>query len=170
MKKAIIIGATSAIANAVTKLFVKDKMSLFLLARDQEKLDRISDDLKVRGADIKGHSNFDANDFDSVIPLLDDAIKKLNGVDIVLIAHGSLSDQKAFEKEFKKTLQEFKINALSVMAITSHIANVFEAQKSGTIAVIGSVAGDVGRQSNYIYGSAKGSVDLFLQGLRARLF
>ena len=53
--------------------------------------------------------------------------------------------------------------------MASIAANYFEKEKKGCIAVISSVAGDRGRQSNYIYGAAKGGVTTFLQGLRNRL-
>jgi short-subunit dehydrogenase len=56
-----------------------------------------------------------------------------------------------------------------VIALATVLANRFEAQRSGSIAVISSVAGDRGRQSNYVYGAAKGAVTLLLQGLRNRL-
>jgi len=55
------------------------------------------------------------------------------------------------------------------MSLLTHLANYFETQKAGTLAVISSVAGERGRQSNYVYGAAKGAVSIFLQGLRQRL-
>jgi short-subunit dehydrogenase len=60
-------------------------------------------------------------------------------------------------------------NALSVIALLTLIANQFEQQGFGAIAVISSVAGDRGRESNYVYGTAKGAVSIFAQGLRNRL-
>jgi short-subunit dehydrogenase len=66
-------------------------------------------------------------------------------------------------------LDEFTTNAISYMALMTRLANVFEAQKWGCLAVISSVAGDRGRGSNYVYGAAKGAVSLFAQGLRNRL-
>jgi short-subunit dehydrogenase len=90
-------------------------------------------------------------------------------MDVVLIAHGTLPDQKACEASFEHTRREFETNALSVMSLLTHVANYFEREKRGTIAVIASVAGDRGRQSNYVYGTAKGAVSLFMQGLRNRL-
>jgi len=55
-----------------------------------------------------------------------------------------------------------------VIAMASVAANYFEQQNYGTLAVISSVAGDRGRQSNYVYGAAKGTISLFMQGLRNR--
>jgi short-subunit dehydrogenase len=68
------------------------------------------------------------------------------------------------------TLHEFSTNALSTIALLTRLASLFEAQHSGTIAVISSVAGDRGRASNYVYGAAKAAVTTFCEGLRARLF
>jgi hypothetical protein len=88
----------------------------------------------------------------------------------VLIAHGILGEQKKAEEDFHLALGELNTNAISLFSLLTHIANRLETQRYGSIAVIGSVAGDRGRQSNYIYGTAKGAVALFLQGLRQRLY
>jgi short-subunit dehydrogenase len=87
----------------------------------------------------------------------------------VLIAHGTLSDQKACEGSVELTLREINTNALSVVALLTLIANRLAQRRAGTIAVISSVAGDRGRGSNYVYGSAKALVTAFLSGLRQRL-
>ena len=80
-----------------------------------------------------------------------------------------MPDQKACEASVELTLREIDTNALSVIALSTLLAQDFAAQGSGTLAVISSVAGDRGRQSNYVYGAAKCMLDLFLQGLRNRL-
>lgn len=170
MQKVLIIGATSAIAEATARRFAQQGASLFLLARNQERLAGLASDLKVRGAASVGYAAFDANDFDRHETALDRAIKEMAGIDTVLIAHGTLGDQKACEKNFSLILQELNTNAISVMSLLTHLANRLEAQGHGTIAVISSVAGDRGRQSNYVYGTAKGAVSIFLQGLRNRLY
>ncbi|WP_299379929.1 SDR family oxidoreductase [uncultured Kiloniella sp.] len=169
MKKVLIIGATSAIAEATARLFAKRGDQLFLLARDQKKLSVIADDLKVRGAQNIHTGVYDATGQQSSEDIFDKAIKQLDGIDILLVAHGVLPDQKACEISVGDTLKAFEVNATSVVAILTYFANVFEAQKKGSIAVISSVAGDRGRQSNYVYGAAKGAVSIFLQGLRHRL-
>ena len=97
------------------------------------------------------------------------ADKALDGIDITLIAHGTLPEQKECESSIDKTLQEFQINLISVVSLLTFLGNYFEKQGKGCIAVISSVAGDRGRQSNYVYGTAKGGLTIFLQGLRNRL-
>jgi hypothetical protein len=111
----------------------------------------------------------DANDLPRHGPLLDHATTLLGGLDTVLIAHGTLPDQATCQSSVEQTLAELHTNAISTIALLTVVANRFEAQGFGSIAVISSVAGDRGRQSNYVYGTAKGAVALFLQGLRNRL-
>ena len=101
--------------------------------------------------------------------MLEAAESAMGGLDVALIAHGSLPDQKACESSVEKALHEIDINGLSVVALATRLGEKFAAQGRGSLAVIGSVAGDRGRQSNYVYGAAKGMVSLFLQGLRNRL-
>lgn len=170
MKKIMVIGATSAIAHATTKLFASDGDRLFLVARDIKKLDAVADDLKVRGADQVEVCVLDMLMYDQHLNIIRQAETSLGGLDMVLIAHGTLPDQKACEESFDLARKEFEVNCMSTISMLTHLANYFEQKKSGTIAVISSVAGDRGRQSNYIYGTTKAAVSLFMQGLRNRLY
>jgi short-subunit dehydrogenase len=170
MKKILIIGATSAIAEATARIWAGEGHRFFLVGRNQERLDAIATDLKVRGAAQSHVELFDVNDFERHKTMIDKAIETLGGIDIVLIAHGTLGDQKACEKDFNLALRELNTNAISVISLLTHVASYLEGQRHGVIACISSVAGDRGRQSNYVYGTAKGAVTIFLQGLRQRLF
>lgn len=169
MQKILIIGATSAIAEACAKRFAVQGHSLFLLARNTERLESLAQDLRVRGAKAVHCATFEANALDCHKTLLQQVKTELNGLDRVLIAHGTLGDQRACEQSVEQTLQELQTNALSVISLLTLLANHFEEQRHGCIAVISSVAGDRGRQSNYVYGTAKGALSIFLQGLRNRL-
>jgi decaprenylphospho-beta-D-erythro-pentofuranosid-2-ulose 2-reductase len=169
MRKILIVGATSAIAEATARIWAQRGDHLFLVARDKERLKAIADDLRVRGCKKVETYCMDANDFGAHVPMLEAAERVLNGLDTVLIAHGTLGDQTACERDFNTARQELNTNAISVISLLTYVANRFEAQKHGSIAVISSVAGDRGRQSNYVYGTAKGAVSIFLQGLRNRL-
>ena len=170
MKKILIIGATSAIAEATARIWAQRGDELFIVARNQERLNVITEDLKVRGSSGVHSYCMDANNFEEHLPMLDKAFGVLGTIDIVLIAHGTLSDQKECEHSVELTMQEIKTNALSAIALLTHLANRFESQGSGAIAIISSVAGDRGRASNYIYGSAKAMVTVFTSGLRQRLY
>ncbi len=167
--KVLIFGATSAIAYETAKLFAKDGASLYLCARDEEDLKRMSGDLTVRGAREIGYSKFDALDRNSIIKAIDKCLTKFPDLDGVFIAYGTLPDQKLCENNIAEMNRAVEINFTSVAVILTHITPHFESRRSGTIAVILSVAGDRGRQSNYIYGAAKGALTAFLSGLRQRL-
>lgn len=170
MKKILVIGATSAIAEATVRIWAQRGNQLFLVARNEERLNLVTKDLKVRGAPKVHNYCMDANDFDQHLPMLDIVYEVFGAIDIVLIAHGTLSKQKECEQSVELTMKEIKTNALSVVALLTHLANRFERQGNGTIAVISSVAGDRGRASNYVYGSAKAMVTTFTSGLRQRLY
>lgn len=170
MRKVLIVGATSAIAEAVARLLAAQGDLLYLVGRRAEALEAIAADLRVRGAARVQTEVMDANAIERHASLLDHADVALGGLDTVLIAHGTLSDQAACQQSVALTFQELHTNALSVIALLTLIANHFEAQRVGTIAVISSVAGDRGRQSNYVYGTAKAAISTFLSGLRQRLY
>jgi hypothetical protein len=171
MSRIAIFGATSAIAAAAAREWIARGDSLFLIGRNPEKLQAIVDDLKVRkSADqIVGFATADLCERTRHPDLLMEARQALGGLDVVLIAQGSLPDQKACEFSVEATLAEIDANALSVISLATLAAIDFERRRQGAIVIIGSVAGDRGRQSNYVYGAAKGMVAIFCQGLRNRL-
>jgi short-subunit dehydrogenase len=102
--------------------------------------------------------------------MLERCASELGALDIVLVAPGTLPDQAACQADPVLAVREFNTNAVSVIALLTSIANLLEVQKRGTLAVISSVAGDRGRPSNYLYGSAKAALSAFCEGLNARLF
>ncbi len=169
MSKILIVGATSTIAMATARLFAAEECELFLVARNQEKLDVISTDLKTRGAVSVYSKVLDITDSEQHENLINESIESMGGLDVVLIAHGTLPDQRECQQSWDKTYKELDINCLSILSLLTTIANYFEQERKGTIAIISSVAGDRGRQSNYIYGTAKGAISIFMQGLRNRL-
>lgn len=169
MLKIMVVGATSAIAHETTRFFAADKAELFLVGRNADKLNTIKDDLMVRGAAKAECYVLDITNLAAHQAMIDAAIEALGGLDAVLIAHGTLTDQKTAQRSVEETLAELNVNFLSVVSILTPIANYFEQQRRGSITVISSVAGDRGRMSNYIYGTAKAGVSTFLQGLRARM-
>lgn len=165
----LIIGATSAIAQEAAKFFAEDGAEFFLVGRSAMKLHDVGNDLKVRGAKRVETFELDVNDFDRHQEMIEVAVDKLNGLDMVLISHGTLGDQQKCQRSVVETMKEFSTNCTSIIAMLTILADYFEQQKRGCIAVVSSVAGDRGRQSNYVYGAAKGAVNIFLEGLRNRL-
>jgi|SRR5665213_2540724 len=169
MKKSLLIGANSGIAEAVARRLAARGDTLYLLARSPERLSALAADVRVRGGQVAGFAVFDANNLESHAQILETAAQSLGGLDCVLIAHGTLGDQKTCEASVPETMRQLSTNALSVISLCTLLGNRLEAQGSGCLAVISSVAGDRGRQSNYVYGTAKAAVSTFLQGLRNRL-
>ncbi|NTU53044.1 MAG: SDR family oxidoreductase [Chlorobiaceae bacterium] len=169
MQNILIIGATSAIAEATARLYAADGANLYLMARNEDRLKIIAADLKIRGAASVATAGFEANDLDSHQNLIERAHKSLGSFDIVLIAHGTLGIQKVAESDIEETIRELQTNAMSTIALMTRLANMMEKQRQGTLAIISSVAGDRGRPSNYVYGTAKAAVTTFCEGLRARL-
>lgn len=170
MKNILIMGATSAIAQACARRWAAQGASLLLAGRKAERLEQIAADLRVRGAARVDVAVLDANDLPAQAALVQRCATDFAPLDVALIAHGTLPDQAACERDAALALREFANNATSVIALLTALAPVFEQQRRGVIAVISSVAGDRGRPSNYVYGSAKAAVSAFCEGLRARLF
>lgn len=166
MQRILIIGATSAIAEATAREFAQRGARLFLVARDPDRLEAMSADLRVRGATVDGHV-LDANDLPGHAAMLDAAWASLGSVDVALIAHGTLPDQAACSGSVPVSMAEFATNGTSVIALCVALAQRLQAP--ATLAVISSVAGDRGRASNYLYGSAKAAVSAFTSGLRQSL-
>ncbi len=169
MRKVLIVGATSAIAQATARVLAARGDRLFLAARNPERLEAVRQDIAVRGGHAVGAFAVDMTALDRHQALIDAAVESLGGLDLVLIAHGTLPDQAACQGSVEATLEAIQVNAVSVIALLTRLAGLFEAQRKGSLVVISSVAGDRGRQSNYVYGAAKGMVSIFLQGLRNRL-
>ncbi len=169
MRKILIVGATSAMAEACARQWAQRGDHLFLAARGAAQLQSVQDDLQARGAAKVASKVFDATAFDQHAALFADATQALGGLDTVLIAHGTLTDQPRAQQDVAYALQEVATNGTSVIALMTLAGEQFEKQGHGAIAVISSVAGDRGRQSNYVYGSAKALVSAFASGLRQRL-
>lgn len=169
MSNILILGATSAIAKHTARLFAADEHNLYLVARNKDKLIAMKQDMLVRGATEVNSESLDLADETQHEKLISRATDIMGSIDTVLIAYGTLADQKTACENYASTLKELQVNCLSVISLLTLLANQFEQQQSGSIAVISSPSGDRGRQSNYIYGTAKGALTIFLQGLRNRL-
>lgn len=166
----LIVGATSGIAEAVARRYAEQGAGLFLVARNTDKLQAVSTDLSARGAKEVQTFVMDANDSVLLSQMMDAAWQAFDSIDVALVAHGTLPDQQRTETDISYAIAEFRTNAESAIACLAGLAQRFEPQGKGVIAVIGSVAGDRGRASNYLYGAAKAAIDTYASGLRAKLF
>lgn len=165
----LVIGANSAIAQAFARRHAARHARLFLVGRDAAALQLRADELRSLGAADVRLAVLDANDIARHAEVVDAAFAAFDGLDAALLAHGVLPDQAACEASVAPMLAAFDTNARSVVALLTPIANRFEQQRSGVIAVISSPAADRGRASNYVYGAAKAAVSVFASGLRQRL-
>jgi decaprenylphospho-beta-D-erythro-pentofuranosid-2-ulose 2-reductase len=165
----LILGATSAIAQATGRLLAEQGASFFLVARDPRKLSAVSDDLRTRGATAVFAVALNLDDLDAHAAMLASAVQTLGSIDLALLAHGVLGDQAAAEADARVAEAVYRTNFLSPASLITWLANYFEGRGQGCLAVISSVAGDRGRKSNYVYGASKGALTILLDGARNRL-
>ncbi len=164
-----VFGATSAIAQAWMRLLAPDGASFFIVARNPTHLEAVAKDLVTRGAGAVYAEIANLDETVGHAALLERAVESLGELDCALIAHGVLGEQTAGEQDFSIAAASLQTNFLSAASLVTWLANYFARQYRGTIAVISSVAGDRGRKSNYIYGSAKAGLNAFLDGVRNRV-
>ena len=169
-KRIVIVGGTSTIAEHCARLWVQEAaVDLTLVGRDKTRMDRVAADLRVRSRESVIRVR-EANLVDpSAIDKLVDDILAAGPIDIVLIAHGSLPEQPICQRELARAYEALNVNAISPALFAEKFAGYMEKVNHGTLAIIGSVAGDRGRKSNYVYGAAKGLVARYAQGLQHRL-
>jgi decaprenylphospho-beta-D-erythro-pentofuranosid-2-ulose 2-reductase len=169
MQKILVLGATSTIAQEVERILAKDSKDLLLVARSAERLSTLRADLLVRGARSVQTFAADFHNFRQCSELMDWARGCHSDFDTVLLAYGSMRSQEECEEQTELIAEELSTNFVSAATLLATFAKHFEERRTGCLAVITSVAGDRGRRSNYIYGSAKGGLSLLCQGLRSRL-
>jgi decaprenylphospho-beta-D-erythro-pentofuranosid-2-ulose 2-reductase len=168
-RRILILGATSAIAIAVARELIAPDARFFLVARDAAKLGAVRSDLLTRGsAGVTAHV-MNLDDVDAHQQMLAHAVQDLGTIDLALIAHGVLGDQTDAQTAFPAAAAILYTNFFSAVSLITWLANYFEQQQKGTLAVISSVAGDRGRKSNYVYGASKGALNIFLDGVRNRV-
>jgi decaprenylphospho-beta-D-erythro-pentofuranosid-2-ulose 2-reductase len=169
-QKIVIVGATSSIATHCGRLWSQGKVvDLHLIGRDRERLERIAADLRARAATGSTVQIVVADFLNAAA--IQNTVAQLaapSKIDIALIAHGSLGDQVACQNDLTKNQAELEVNGVSPVLYAEAFAQQMAQANHGTLCVIGSVAGDRGRRSNYVYGAAKGLVTRYVQGLQHR--
>jgi len=165
----VIIGATSAIAHHVARLYATRGWKFFLVARNEERTKAVAADLLARGAlDVQVYVA-DLRQRDLYADIVKKSQNMLPTIDVVLIAQGVYRNQDESDADVHVMLDDFMTNAVSVLAFTHVFASVLESQGHGSIVGLSSVAGDRGRRSNYAYGSSKAAITAYYSGLRGRL-
>jgi decaprenylphospho-beta-D-erythro-pentofuranosid-2-ulose 2-reductase len=163
----LVLGATSDIGNALAAAFAREQFSLLLAGRDMEHLDRIQKDLAVRENADARTVFFDATDYESHYNFYNSLEPK---PDVCACVFGYLGDQQEAESDWSESSRIIDVNYKGAVSILNIVSADFEKKGRGTIIGISSVAGDRGRQSNFIYGSAKAAFTAYLSGLRSKLY
>jgi decaprenylphospho-beta-D-erythro-pentofuranosid-2-ulose 2-reductase len=164
--RVLILGATSAIASEVARLYAARGARLHLVGRSADKLARLVGELPLGQvtSQVADFANLAGNE-----AVVRDAAATLGGIDVALIAHGALGDQLESERSFAAAEATIVANFTSAVSLLIPLANHLEGARAGALGVITSVAGERGRPRNYTYGAAKGALNVYLQGLRSRL-
>lgn len=169
-RRIVIVGATSAIAEHCARLWTRHRAAdLVLIGRSGERLRRVADDLSVRSP--SSHIESLSADFtdEAAIEHVVAAACAARAPDIVLIAHGVLPDQATCQADLRACHNALAINGVSPALFAEAFVARMEGAGPASLVLISSVAGDRGRQSNYVYGAAKGLLDRYAQGLQHRL-
>jgi short-subunit dehydrogenase len=161
--RVIILGALSAIAEAAAREWARRGAQLLLVGRDAARLDAVAADLRARGAVVETEAA------DLAEGEIERRFEAMGRADIVLLAYGALGDRKSAERDGAEALRLLEVNFTSAARWCLAAASMLEAQGHGALVVIGSVAGDRGRASNYIYGAAKGGLGILVEGIAHRL-
>ena len=165
----LIFGATSAVAQSLAKLHAQAGDPLLLVARNQNQLESIAADLRARSTQSVRCINSDLALLDQHPALMQDIAEQFDNISKYYFFYGVLPDQKACEGEWDLAYEALNTNFISKASLLTHVANKVEKETNRSLVVISSVAGDRGRQSNYVYGASKGALSIFVQGLRNRL-
>lgn len=164
--RVVILGALSAIAIATARIYAKEGAAIMLVARNRERLSALANDLRARGAT---QVEFDAMDLETGAAEAKAHIARWNaqlgGISHVHVIYGYLGKQDVASLDPAELARITSSNYSTAVHWCEAAANIFRAQKSGSLVVVSSVAGDRGRQSNYAYGAAKGAIALYTQGL-----
>jgi decaprenylphospho-beta-D-erythro-pentofuranosid-2-ulose 2-reductase len=164
----LILGANSAVAQELAKIFAQNEHADIVMgSRTMDLLEKSCTDIKIRYNVEAKYVLFDATDYDSHISFYDKLDPKPDGI---VLAFGYLGDQDLAQQDFREARKIIETNYLGAVSILEIIAADFARRNHGFIIALSSVAGDRGRKSNYLYGSAKGALTIYLSGLRNRLY
>lgn len=167
--RAVVLGGRSAIAQAVARRLAEDSWDLVLAARRSQSLEPFAADLRLRHGRQVHLLEFDALDVDRHAGLADTVRELAGEFQLVVSVFGYSADLEDMRHDTHEMTATLATNFTAAAICLGHLANDLERRREGGIIAVSSVAGDRGRQSNYLYGAAKGGLTVFLQGLRNRL-
>jgi len=164
--RVVILGALSAVAIELARIYSKENAALLLVARNRERLETLATDLRLRGAVQVDAVHLDlATAASDARRYIREWSEKLGGITHVHVIYGYLGSQEKASADDAELSRILQVNFNSAAQWSEAAAGFLKAQKSGSLVVVSSVAGDRGRQSNYAYGAAKGAIALYVQGL-----
>ena len=164
-----LIGANSGIARACLDLWAGQGSRAYLVGRDPAKLAETAEAFTSSGGEVVGRETMDLAETDTLEALLERGFTALGTVDCFYFASGILPAHKPLEEAPEKVGTVLQINFTTPAELLMRAANRLEAQGSGCLAALSSVAGDIGRGSNYVYGSSKAGLSAYMEGLDARM-
>lgn len=167
MSTVLILGAASDMAVAIAKKYASEGHAIQLAARNVHRLKALESDIAIRYNTSCTAHEFDALQFNSHQAFFDGLPVK---PDITVCVFGYLGENETARANWDESEKIIHTNYTGAVSILNVVSNYYAAQKKGVIAGISSVAGERGRQSNYIYGSAKAGFTAYLSGLRNRMF
>jgi hypothetical protein len=163
-REVVVVGATSAVAQSAIRLWAARGATLALVGRNQDALDRVAADARMRGA---ASASTHAGDLADLVFI--ESLCATTTPAVALVAHGSLTDSAHAETSAEYLDYELTLNFVSAAQWAQRLALACERAGGGTVVAISSVAGDRGRGSNHAYGAAKAGLTAFCSGLRARM-
>jgi decaprenylphospho-beta-D-erythro-pentofuranosid-2-ulose 2-reductase len=166
--RVIILGATSGIAEATARLYAEEGAELLLIGRHADRLSEIASDLRLRGAARAEIAIANLASIEDAVSAFEGFAATLGGVDHILLAYGVLGDQAVAAKDPRAADRTIVVNFNSAAAWCLAAANILEAQRHGSLVVLGSVAGDRGRRANFVYGAAKAGLAVLVEGIAHR--
>lgn len=166
---ALILGATSPIARALAEEYAASGHTVYVAARDAEETERIAADVAIRHDATTASGAFDALDIDRHDAFIEAVEDEVGPIDVAILAFGAMGDQEHSQEDVGAARRVIDVNYTGAVSLCEALARRMSERGHGCIVGLSSVAGDRGRKSNYIYGSAKGAFTLYLGGLRNRL-
>ncbi|MEE2780519.1 MAG: SDR family NAD(P)-dependent oxidoreductase [Myxococcota bacterium] len=167
-QRVIVVGASSGIGEAIARQLASEGSQVALVARRSDKLEAIAADIRAAGGTVHCLVN-DVRQFDTVAGCFDEAVATLGGLDLLVYASGVMPSLEEHEYDFSKDRAMMETNVVGAMAWLNPAAALMEAQRSGTLMGISSIAGERGRRGNPAYCTSKAAFSTYLESLRNRL-